>query len=72
MEDMVNHIGFLSGDIYKLLCDYGESSILTIKSKLNISNTVAYMAMGWLLREGKIYIRKDKDDYMVGLTTCDI
>lgn len=67
MEDMINQIGFLSGDIYNLLCDCGESSILTIKSKLNISNTMTCMAMGWLLREGKIYIRKDKDDYMIGI-----
>ena len=67
MENMVKQVGFLAGDICNLLNDYGEVSVLTIRSKLNISNTLVYLTIGWLLREGKVYIKKEEDDYLVGL-----
>ena len=67
MENMASQIGFLANDIIALLGDCGESSVLTIKSKLNVSNTMAFLAIGWLSREGKVYIRKEGDDFLVGI-----
>ncbi len=64
---MTNQIGFLAVDIYNMLKDCGEVSVLTVKSKLNVSNTQVYLAIGWLLREGKLDIKKEGDDYLVKL-----
>ena len=67
MEKMISQIGFLSKDICNLLADCGETSVLTIKTRLNISNTMVYLSLGWLLREGKVFIKKNGDEYLVGL-----
>ncbi len=64
--NMTNQTGFLAADICNMLNDCGETSVLTLKSKLNVSNTLIYLAIGWLLREGKVYIKKEGDDYLVG------
>lgn len=64
---MTNRIGFIAIDICNMLKDCGEVSVLKIRSRLNISNTLVFLAIGWLSREGKVYIRKEGDDYLVGL-----
>ncbi len=67
MKDMTNQIGFLAIDICNMLKDSGEVSVLRIRSGLNVSNTLVFLAIGWLSREGRVHIRKEGDDYLVWL-----
>jgi len=47
-------IGFIAGDIYKLLKEKGPLSLKEILSSLKAEQTIAVMAVGWLAREDKI------------------
>ncbi len=64
---MINDVGFLAGRIWKYLSQHNEMDTIKIKLDLKISNTMLYLALGWLAREGKIYIKKEKKNYRVGL-----
>jgi predicted RNA-binding protein (virulence factor B family) len=60
--EMSSKIGLIAGDIWHYLSENGKSSPIKIKSVLGISNTMLYLALGWLSREDKIIIEQD-DEY---------
>ena len=64
---MLEQIGFLSSDIIEILKEHNELSVLAIRTRLGVSNTSVYLAIGWLLREGKVNLRKGEKDFTVGL-----
>lgn len=47
-------IGFVAGDIYKLLKEKGSLTLKEIISSIKAEQTTAVMALGWLAREDKI------------------
>ena len=64
---MSEEIGLLAGKIWNLLNAKGEVSVLLLKTKLGVPSSLLYLALGWLMREEKIYIKQETKDYRVGL-----
>ena len=60
-------IGKIAGDIWKYVSDNGPSTSIKIKSALGISNTLLYLALGWLAREDKITIEDHEQSHKVFL-----
>lgn len=57
--DMTPDIGFAAGEVY--FCGIEKpTDLLTVKKKVNRSEDILYMALGWLAREGKIEIYNEK------------
>ncbi|MBL0350552.1 MAG: winged helix-turn-helix domain-containing protein [Elusimicrobia bacterium] len=53
---MHHEIGQAGGLVLEYLTRQGESSALQIRSDLRLTQTLLYLALGWLSREGKIDI----------------
>ncbi|MCK5533528.1 winged helix-turn-helix domain-containing protein [bacterium] len=64
---MVDMVGEVAGRIWDYLDQYGEVTILRLKSYLKVSNTLICMAIGWLAREHKVIIQKQKREYTISL-----
>ncbi|NIM03727.1 hypothetical protein GTN66_06225 [bacterium] len=64
---MSEQVGLLAGKIWNFLNAKGEVPVLVLKTKLGVPNSLLYLALGWLMREEKIYIKKERKDYRVGL-----
>jgi hypothetical protein len=64
---MSEQVGLLAGKIWNFLNASGEVPVLVLKTKLGVPNSLLYLALGWLLREEKIYIKREMRDYRVGL-----
>lgn len=56
---MNESIGINAGRIWKYLNEKGESKIIKMKRELELSSSEAYLALGWLAREGNVvFIQK--------------
>ena len=64
---MDERIGNIAGQIWKYLIDNGQSSTIKIKSALEISNSMMYLALGWLAREGKLDVVENQNTIKVSL-----
>jgi len=64
MEDI---IGSTAGDVWSLLNSQGPLTTLKLKSTLGIPNSMLYLALGWLAREGKIDMQESGHTYVVSL-----
>jgi hypothetical protein len=64
---MSKQVGLLAGKIWNFLNAKGEVPVLVLKTRLGVPNSLLYLALGWLMREEKIYIKKEKRSYLVGL-----
>ena len=67
MSDMIDRVGFAAGEIWKYLLENGESSPIKIKANLGLSNTMLYLALGWLAREDKVNIAQQDYSYRISL-----
>ncbi|MCL1971780.1 MAG: winged helix-turn-helix domain-containing protein [Endomicrobia bacterium] len=67
MSDMIERVGFAAGEIWKYLLENGESSPIKIKANLGLSNTMLYLALGWLAREDKVNIVQQDYSYRISL-----
>lgn len=61
MED----IGTIAGKIWNYLVEHGPSDTIQIKFSLNVTNSQLYLALGWLAREDKISVTKDKNIHII-------
>ncbi len=65
---MVDIIGNVAGQIWRHLDSVGgESTPIQIKAQLGLSNTMLYLALGWLSRENKVAIIPHEYTYKVSL-----
>jgi len=55
---MNENIGINAGKIWKYLEEKGESKIFKVKKELSLSSEEAYLALGWLAREGNVVFNK--------------
>ena len=53
-------IGHAAGEVWRLLDGEGDLSITDIQKKLNLSEPLLYLAIGWLCREDKIHCFEEK------------
>ena len=60
-------IGTTAGHIWQYLDRHGAVTSLKLKSALGISNSVLYLALGWLAREDKIEIAAHDHTYRISL-----
>jgi hypothetical protein len=64
---MGDEIGQVAGQVWWFLDRHGESSTLHIRSSLKITQTLLFLALGWLAREGKISLLYRDRSYWVSL-----
>ena len=58
---MIEEIGEIAGEIWNLLYNNGEMSISRVVSRINATQSIAYMGLGWLAREDKLeFIKKNR------------
>jgi hypothetical protein len=67
MSDMKERIGITAGEIWKYLFENGESTTIKLKANLGLSNTMLYLALGWLSREDKVVISRLEHSYIISL-----
>ncbi|MCL2144215.1 MAG: winged helix-turn-helix domain-containing protein [Endomicrobia bacterium] len=67
MADMIDRVGFAAGEVWNYLLENGESSPIKIKANLGLSNTMLYLALGWLARENKVNIVQQDYSYRISL-----
>jgi predicted RNA-binding protein (virulence factor B family) len=68
MSEMSWEVGFVAGEIWRFLSQNGKSAPIKIKATLGVSNTMLYLALGWLLREDKIIVNPTTEySYKVSL-----
>jgi hypothetical protein len=64
---MDEKIGSLSGEIWQYLSTNGPVTVLKLKSCLAVPNSLLFLALGWLAREGKIKITQTEPVLTVAL-----
>lgn len=64
---MLNEIGLTAGDIWRHLDTNGTTSLSQLKVKLDWSETLILMGIGWLAREDKVVVEKSGRGYTVSL-----
>jgi hypothetical protein len=67
MTDMSLKIGSAAGEIWQYLSMNEKATPIDIKASLCISNTILYLALGWLSREDKVNIVQDEHSYIISL-----
>jgi len=67
MELLEQEIGEAAGRIWKVLKEKGPLPKTKIPKVADISPQLATMAIGWLAREGKLTLQKDKMSDLIGL-----
>jgi hypothetical protein len=60
-------VGTTAGQIWQYLEKYGTATALKIKAALGISNSLMYLALGWLAREDKIEINEHDHTFKISL-----
>lgn len=64
---MLFEIGFMAGEIWKTLDAKGEMSVAALKKALATKDISADWAIGWLARENKIELRKERNTVKIAL-----
>ena len=67
---MITRIGIIAGEIWQLLENGGAKGSVSIKeinSRLDSPESLIFMSLGWLSREGHILIEEKGDDLTVSL-----
>lgn len=64
---MITKIGIVAGEIWQLLDNTGTIRVKDIKSKLDRSEVLILMSVGWLSREGHVILEEEGDDFKVSL-----
>jgi hypothetical protein len=60
-------IGSTAGMIWHALSDSGELSLAKLKKEVNGKSPVFDWAIGWLAREDKVVITREKRSFHIGL-----
>jgi hypothetical protein len=60
-------IGNAAGQIWRLLADKGPMLLTQLKRETALTDQLLLMAIGWLAREQKLEITKDRRSLRVGL-----
>lgn len=65
--EMGAEIGNAAGAIWRVLADKGPMPLTQLKRQAGITEQLLLMAIGWLAREDKLAITKDRRTLRVGL-----
>ncbi len=64
---MITEIGIVAGEIWQLLDSEGSMRLKEINGKVERSEYLILMSLGWLSREGHVILDKEEDDFIVTL-----
>ncbi len=64
---MEHEIGEAAGQIWRWLEEKGETTVAKLKQETELSDQLLHMGLGWLAREGKIQLVKDRRTVKVAL-----
>ncbi|HLC26453.1 MAG TPA: winged helix-turn-helix domain-containing protein [bacterium] len=57
---MIKKIGESAGVVWKALNINGETTLSKLQAKTRLSRDLLHQAIGWLAREGKLEMQKEK------------
>ncbi|MFC1476229.1 winged helix-turn-helix domain-containing protein [Candidatus Zixiibacteriota bacterium] len=64
---MHNELGTTAGDIYQKLNAQGQMSMSRLKKEIARNDVMVTMAVGWLAREGKVSLSKERHALKIAL-----
>lgn len=64
---MVEKIGEAAGTVWKALNEKGGRTLGQLKEETRLSSDLLHQAIGWLAREGKLDIQKEKRGSRISL-----
>ncbi len=62
---MITEIGIVAGEIWQYLEKYKEATLSKIAKAIKRERDLVLLSLGWLGREGHVYIRKEGDEYKI-------
>ncbi len=65
--DIKEEVGETAGKVWQLLSRDGPQTLAQAKKKLNVESELLNLAIGWLAREDKVDVSRDKKDIRVQL-----
>ncbi len=66
---MEHEIGEAAGQIWRWLEENGETAVTRLRQETKLSDQLLHMGLGWLAREGKIELVKDRRTVKVSLSS---
>lgn len=69
---MINEIGLAAGDVWQYLEWNGACTIEQIKKALPLKESVVFMAVGWLAREGKLSLDVEGKTLRISLSSQEV
>ena len=64
---MTQEIGLMAGKVWQTLETKGEMSLAALKKTLGTRELTADWAIGWLAREDKLVLRKERNTVKIAL-----
>jgi len=61
-------IGETAGVLWQILSEEGPASFASLIQEIGVPESLFYMAVGWLAREGKVEFEQHDGDYLILLT----
>jgi hypothetical protein len=66
MPDAITQVGLVAGEIWHFINDKGgEATLSALLSSINHSQQVVFMSLGWLAREGQVFLEEKDSDFKV-------
>ncbi len=65
---MQDQVGATAGKIYEKLGIQGQMSMSRLKKEVGETDTLVAMAVGWLAREGKVNLSKNRNALKITLS----
>mgnify|MGYP001275458130 CR=1 FL=1 len=62
---MITEIGIVAGEIWQYLEKNKESTLSKIAKAIKRERDLVLLSLGWLGREGHVYIQKEGKDYKI-------
>ena len=64
---MMDEVVKAPGKIWAYLSEHGETSVYKLKKDLNLPDSMLYIGIGWLAKEGKLEIKREGGSLKVKL-----
>ncbi len=65
--DIKAQVGETAGKVWNTLSSDGPQTVAQLKKKLNTTNELVNLAVGWLAREDKVEITQEKKSFRIQL-----
>lgn len=63
----LSEVGQVAGNVWNYLNLNGETSSLKIRSALQIPQSLLFLSLGWLAREGKVRLVSGEQGFLISL-----